>query len=85
MSKRIDSHFKTSTSQIINMVEDNELSFHELFWNLGTDERVLSKDVSNLVTDGVIARKFHNNNVVYTRVHDTPAVRILHRIERLIR
>ncbi len=78
MSKRINSHFKTSTSQIITILDKNELSFRELVWNLAQDEKTLSRDIKTLVADGIIDRKFDHNNVVYTRAPHSPIVQILH-------
>lgn len=82
MSKRTNSHFKTTTSQIMLLLNHNELSFRELVWNLHQDEKEVSKDVKKLVADGMIARKFHHNDIMYTRVHETPVVQILHKLEQ---
>ena len=81
MSNRKNSHFKTATSLILTMLDTNELSFRELFWNLHEDEKALSQDIKKLVADGIISRKFHNNNITYARVHHTRITQILHRLE----
>lgn len=85
MSKRTNSHFKKTTSQIMLLLDRNELSFRELVWNLRQDEKEISQDIKKLVADGVIARKFHHNDVMYTRVHETPIVHILHTLEQRLR
>lgn len=67
MSTRINSQYKTSTSQIVRMLNDRELSFQQLSQVLHQDEEDLSKDLDHLVDNAVIARKFHNHHVTYTR------------------
>lgn len=85
MSKRTTSHFKQSTSEILRILNKNELSFRELLWNLHQDEKALSEDINTLVTTGIVERHFHNNGITYTLIHHPPLVQILHTIEHRFR
>ncbi len=81
MSTRTNSQYKTSTSKIINLLDEEDLSFQELSHTLHEDEEVLSRELNQLVHDDVIARHFHNHHVTYGRVHYPGAVRLFHKIE----
>lgn len=81
MSTRTNSHYKTSTSKIINILDRKELSFQQLSQSLHTDEEVLSRELNQLIRDDVVARKFRNHNVTYARIHYPRAMRLLHKIE----
>ncbi len=81
MSTRTNSQYKTSTSKIINILDRKELSFHQLSQRLQEDEEVLSRELNQLIRDDIVARKFHNHNVTYARIHYPRAMRLLHKIE----
>ncbi len=84
MSIRKISHFKSSTSKVIHLLEKSKLSFREIAWNLRLDDDALSRDIKQLVADGVIERKFHHNTVLYSRIHRLPLTRALDRLEALV-
>ncbi len=81
MSTRTNSKYKHSTSKIINILDQKELSFRELSNALHEDEELLSKNLNQLIHDDVVARRFHNHNVTYTRIHHPGAMRLLHTLE----